>query len=533
MTRAVIDLEAHATVLDAAERLATAPRDGDVALVVPSGAPVLRGAVFFEALRALAGDRRLSVVTADARARSVAASVHLPAYASLAALERHELDPTERMGPLPRPGAARSRTRPGAGGLPRRTLGVVASLGGAALVLLGVVLPEATVVVAAAAQPLGPVDLVVKAGSGGEVALNTLTGAVTGTVRATATGSRTEDVRAKGAVQLQNKTTDDARVPKASVFRTSDGIQFLSTADATVPRSVIIPGTPFSLVVGKATVAVEAAVAGTTGNVAAGRITVAPSPDKYTVTNPEPTTGGQVRKIPVVKLDDYDAAVRRAPDALRAAAEDQLARWVREPRAGQQVVPQVLARQTSLAPASVDVVGKEVEGFELTVNGIATAYAVPDTEPRRAAVVKLRDAAAVGNDVDDRSATVDVKSVRIGDDGVTWALTAKGWQTHRTDRLRVGRLLAGRAVGDVRPVLDAEGLRLVRIDAAPAWWPIMPILDGRITVQVEAPPVSGIRGREGERGSGSAGPSESPGAERPSAAGRPPTGAPAPGADGY
>lgn len=493
MTRALIDLPAGATVLDAADRIADAPGDGDVALVVPAGAPLLRNAAFVEVARELAGGRRVSLVTADARARSLAASVHLAAYASLAALERHELDPTERLGPARRAHAARTRVSGGGGPLSRRALGIAASLIGAVLVLVAVVVPQARVVVSPSVQPLAA-DLVVKAGSGGEVSLRTLTGNVSGKARGTATGSRVEETRAKGSVQLENKTTDEVRVPKGSIFKTSDGAQFLSTADVTLPRSVIIPGTPFSLVVGKVSIAVEAAVGGPSGNVPAGRIVIGPSPDRYTVRNAEPTTGGETKKIAIVKAEDYEAAVRRAPDALRAAAEDQLARWIREPHPGEQIVQQVMARQTALSPSSADVVGKEVDGFDLTVTGIATAYAVPDAEPKRAAVAKLQAAAGAGNEIDERSASVEVKSVRVGEDGVTWGLTALGWQMRRTDRERVGRLLAGRGVGDVAPVLGAEGLRLVRIDAIPAWWPIMPVLDGRITVQVEAPPISRTAG---------------------------------------
>ncbi|MEK6619645.1 MAG: hypothetical protein AABZ26_01580, partial [Chloroflexota bacterium] len=270
---------------------------------------------------------------------------------------------------------------------------------------------------------------------------------------------------------------------------TANGIRCLTAQDRTLPRSVVIP--PVTLLVGKADIPVEAAVAGTGGNVGAGRITVGPSPSRYEVTNPTPTTGGDVKRIPVVKLEDYDAAVKKAPEALRAAAEEQLRGWTREPRPGLQVIQRVLVRQTSIAPSNVDVAGKEAETFELTVSGIASAYAVPDVEPRRTALARLRDAVEPGNELDDRAAVVDVTKAEVGDGGVTWTVSARAGQMRRTDRERIGRLLAGRVVGDAQPVLDAEGLRLVRLDRVPAWWPLLPVLDGRITVQVEPPPVSG------------------------------------------
>src|SRR4029077_10059411 len=98
VNRTGIDLDARASILDASERLAAAPADAPVVFVVPAGAPFARNAVFLEVARVLAGQRRMSVVSSDPRARSIAASVHVPAYASLGSLEREELDPTEQLG---------------------------------------------------------------------------------------------------------------------------------------------------------------------------------------------------------------------------------------------------------------------------------------------------------------------------------------------------------------------------------------------------------------------------------------------------
>src|SRR5207237_1340731 len=68
-----------------------------LALVVPSGAPLTRNAVFLEALRRRAGDRRIVLVSPEARARSLASSVHMKSFASISALDRHELDATEHL----------------------------------------------------------------------------------------------------------------------------------------------------------------------------------------------------------------------------------------------------------------------------------------------------------------------------------------------------------------------------------------------------------------------------------------------------
>lgn len=483
MDRVVVDLDARATILDAGERLAAVPPDGDVALVVAPGAPVLRSAVFLEVLRAQAGPRRLSLVTTDARARSLAASVHVPAYASVAALERRELDPTERLEKVRASVVASVRAGTVA---PRPSLarvGLVAgSLAAAAAVLAAVLVPEARVYVAATAAAIGPAEVTVRGTTGGsaDVTLKTVTQGITGRVPGTATGVRTDEVRAKGSVQLSNKTTDDFRVPKGTVFRTGDGVQFVSQTDVTLPRSVIVP--PFELFVGKVSVGVEAAAAGPSGNVVAGRITVSPDPNRFSVTNPEPAGGGEIRRIPVARLEDYDAAVKKAPDALKAAGDEQLQRWLREPRPGETVVPQVLVRQTSVAPSSVDVIGKE--SFELMVSGIATAYVSPEAEPRRAIAARLQELAEKGNDVDVSTVRFDVNSLKVADDGVTWSATARGQQTKRVDRAQVAHLLTGRLLRDQEALLRESGVRWVRTEWTPAWWPLLPLLDARISVQV-------------------------------------------------
>jgi len=334
--------------------------------------------------------------------------------------------------------------------------------------------------VAAAAQPIGPVDLTIRGAPGGiaSVPLKTITQPVTARIPGTATGARTEEVRAKGSVTLENRTTDDVRVARGSIFRTADGVQFLSAADVTVPRSVIVP--PFTLFVGKVTVGVDAAVAGPGGNVPAGRITVGPDQNRYTVSNPEPTAGGEIKRIPIARLEDYDSARAKAPDALKAAAEEQLQAWRAEPRPGEEVIPQVLVRHTSLAPTSADVIGKEA--FEITVQGIATAYVFASGEPRKAIAARLREAAEAGNDVDDSAVVFDVSKLTVTEEGVTWTVTARGQQARRVDRAATARLLAGKRVQEAERILEGERLRLVQLDWVPAWWPFLPLLDARIAV---------------------------------------------------
>lgn len=483
MSRAVIDLDQQATVLDLAERISAAGADQELVVVAAAGAPWLRNAVFIEVGRTLAGVRPFALVTSDQRARSLAASVHVPAYSSVAALDRRELDATERLLRRSRPQAARqARLHPPV--LTRRGLAVLASLAAAALLVLAVVVPEATVVVAPTTRPLGPLELQLRAGPAGEIPRQELSETLTARVQGAATGSREEQLKAKGTVQLSNRQTRSIRIPKSTLFRTPDGIGFEATEERTLPASVIFG--PVPLTIGTVTVPVEAVAAGAQGNVAAGRITVSPAANDYVVNNAQPTTGGEVKKIPVVQRSDYAAAVStaRVAPAINERAQSRLAEWRSRPPSGTYVVPRVYtSAPTSVTPES-EVVGKEVTIFDLSVTFVATAFAVTTDEPRKTAVGRLRGATDAGYALAETSVQYDESLLPDPTNSgvIAWAVTVSGSQLARVDTDGIRRSLAGRGLDEVAGTLERSGVRLVELRREPAWWPRVPLLDARIRV---------------------------------------------------
>jgi len=496
MPRTIIDLDARATVLEAAERVADpAIVDGDIALVVAPGAPLLRSSVFLDVLRGLTGARRLSIVTTDPRARSVASSAHVPAYASLAALERHELDPTERLTPARRAAIASVRAgEPHVEVTTRKVMAAVGSVIAAILVLTAVVLPQATVRVAATVQPIDPVVIEVAAGGGGEIPIERINSQITVRIPIVASGERITETRGKGTVQLQNKTTTNVAIPRGSVFSTGDGVQFLSTEDRTLPRSFIVPGINVQISVGKVDVPVEAAVAGDPGNVPAGAIVNGPQPDRYTVANDRATSGGQISHVPVMRAEDYDAAAAKAPAELQAEGDRLLQAQLQTPptRDGVplQVIQQVVVAQSTLGPARVDVVGKEVERMEMTVTGTATVYAVSGEDFKREVLEALARGLPPGRELAEGSELIEVQTVTATADGVTWTVFVSAAHQFPANPSAIRRLLAGRPAGEARNILAAQDLRLEAMDRAPSWWPLMPLLDGRIDVRIAGEPVT-------------------------------------------
>ncbi|MDP9274443.1 MAG: baseplate J/gp47 family protein [Chloroflexota bacterium] len=494
--RTVIDLGGDATILDAAQRL-DAAESPDVVMVVPSGAPLTRNAIFLEALRRRAADRRLVLVSPEARARSLASSVHMKAFASISALDRHELDATEHLTDARR-AAMSTRVRRAThrrATSPLRALAVFMSLVTAAGILLAVVGPSATIVIAATPTPLGPFEYDLRAGpNGGDIRAQTLFDQnLTAKTTGTATGSRPDETKATGQEQFKNLTTNDIRIPAGTLVQTNDSppVRFLTTEEKVLPRSTILPPT-----IGQVLINIQAIDVGPKGNVAADKITRAPSTD-YIVTNPAATTGGKADQIPVVTPADYDKAVSQSDADVKAKAEQRTVEWKAGSPKGTNVYG-VLWKRTGVVTAASDVVGKELTKdkptFEITVTGSATAYAVTADEPKTTAVAKLRQELSSGMELDETSAVVnEVFGASVQDDGVHWRVRAQGKQVPQPKTTQMTAALAGQDYAAVGPLAEQLGFKLRSITPWPEWWPRLPVLDSRITIVVESlPPAASV-----------------------------------------
>jgi baseplate J-like protein len=486
--RLVVDLDADATILDAARRLAAADPAQDVVVVVPAGAPLTRNAAFLDVLNRRAGGRRLVMVSSDARARSLASSVHLRAFASLAALERHELDATEHLSDARRVALATIAAVGGRGISVGRALAVFISLLMAAGILTAVVAPSATVVLAAKPSPLGPSEYDLRAGPNGDIKATSRTEPISAKTTVKPTGSRTDPFKAQGVERFTNLTTNDILIAKGTVVRTNDDIRFQTTEDKTLPRSTLLP-----FVISTVNISIQAVDPGPAGNVPPQKINVSPSTN-YTVTNPVETLGGELRKILIVQQSDYDIAVAQSDLDLKAEADKQMKAWQSQAPKGSTVYGSFVKRTTVSPPG--DVVGKEAkEGamtFEIAVNGMATVYTVEDSQPKDTALSKLEKELPPGMELVPDSGVVDVViPASVAEDGVHWRVRARGQQSTRPQRAQITAALAGRELRDVAKIAQDSGFELVGVTAWPAWWPRLPVLDSRITIKVESAVSSG------------------------------------------
>jgi baseplate J-like protein len=487
--RTVVELGPRASVLEAVERIAVAPAADDLVLSISAGAPAARNAVFFEVARRAAGTRRLAIVSPDTRARSLASSVHLPAFASTAALERQELDATEPLTTARRAALARpvKIKRAATGSSPARILGILGSLLAAALVLMVVIGPWATVVVKPVSKALGPIEFELRAGPQGEIpgALTLVANDQSQKYTQPATGERLDPIKAKGVARFTNRVTQETRILKGTVVRTRDNVRFQTTEEKIIPRSSLDILPPF-VKFGTVDIAIEALDAGPAGNVAANTITVADRED-YAVGNPQATAGGEIKKFAVVTGSDYGLAAGRADEELRKRGMQKVVEWKTDAANKGRIIYGPVTKVTSVTGSS-GLVGTEPPNgvFELTVTGTVTGYSVSEAEPRATTITKLKQQADPEYDIDEAAAGV---AVIIGptlvDNGVQWRVRASTSQFPQVKEAPLRTALAGREFTEAQAVIEGQGLELRSYTIWPGWWPRFPFFDSRLRIEVD------------------------------------------------
>ena len=472
MTATVVHLSGEDGLLEAAARMREAAGEGDLVLVVPEGAPVLANPLFLRALQGERPDRQVVLATPDLRARQMASGCRLPAYASVAAYEQKSVDPTERLeraraAAIAEIGRQRERER-------RQRRRAFATLA-LALALLLIVGPSAEVIVAADALPVGPLDVDVRSSPGGAVPGTRLAAQLGARVDQSATGVRVERTKATGMERFTNASTQRIDVPVGAIVSTSSNVQFRTTQAKMIPPSAFFP-----FFISEAQIPIEAVEPGTGGNVARGAITRTSDP-RLRVTNDQPTTGGDEKRIPVVQTADYAAALSRLDQSLDSAAREQLRAWMALPPAGLRVEEQFALRTLSRTQAS-DVVGKELDSFQLSATAEVSAYAVAPDEPRATAVRRLIETTKSGYDLVADAVTIEVTSIDVGTDGLVWRVRARAAQRPHFDENALRWALVGQEPAAAAPLLAQRGLRVIEVRSFPSWWPRLPFFPLRIDI---------------------------------------------------
>jgi hypothetical protein len=523
---AVLYLDGDDEITTAIARI-RAVDDAELALVLPPGSRIGTSRINFRLLAREVGgsERQVAIVTPDAGVRAMAASAGLPAFASVADYERGA-DAHAALGVLPGslpvdpmaetsayiavapsaspppaleqpPGSSARRSPPPRPSRLRVALVAVLVL---AVLLAGAgmifVLPSAQITLVPKLEAVGPVSRAIVADpaatsadlAAGVVPAQTIEVPLQASDTFDATGLKIDESKATGRVTFTNNDTSASNVIAAgSIVATSSAVRFKTLAAVTVPRATAPPPT---FKAGKATVRVEALVAGPGGNVGANTITTLP-PGKDTplhllsVTNTAATSGGTHTETKQVKQEDVDAALATLTAALQMQFEAALAAPETVPAGATLIAATAAMGETTADPATSGLAGTEAPTFGLALSATGTVLAVQSAPLETMADQIVQATVPSGSQLLPGSVQRVIGAPTVQGGVVTFVIrvSASAWRS-----LDAAALLAsvkGRSVAEARTLLETQGT--VTIDTWPGYVDSIPTLEGHATLTVLSP----------------------------------------------
>lgn len=379
----------------------------------------------------------------------------------------------------------RERRRPAAWLWALSALAFVLAL---AVVVLGtlVVWPSAHIRLVPISRPVGAVvTLVADPGAqevdeaAGVVPARYLPVEVEGEAHITTTGVKDiPDAPARGRVVFTNLMPQPLTIPKGTIVRTNAGVpvRFATLTDADVPAN------------GQTMVEVEALDKGPAGNVAAGVISRIEGALAFQlrVTNPEPTQGGAARQVRAVTQADQDRLQAALLEQLQTQALEQMRA---ELRPTEFVVTPSLQLVDVLDVTTDRYVGEQADVLGMQMRVRMQAIAVDEAPAHQLALAALRRQVIPGYTLIASSVTLPRRNdtVSIDEAGrITFRLAVSGAMTARLDLDEAIRAVRGQPLARARTILT-EKLPLESppdIQVSPPWFPYMPFLGVRITVDL-------------------------------------------------
>ncbi len=538
---AIYYLDVDDEITSAAARI-RGSADAHIALVMPAGSRVATSRINFKLLEREAKQRnkRLAIVAPDASVRSLAQSAGLPVFANVREYEAAEAgrpiggataapaDVSAALGELgatmePAPGGARGirgggpvrggpgSSAPAAPGSP----GAAASAsrrgrrpGIAGLVLLALLVvvvaagafaayqlwPSANVVLTVREKPLGPVALTVKIDPVA-VAVNYATLTVPGITKSfdvnqsgtfTATGQKVTETAATGSVTFTSiNTVSSVPLPAGTTITTATGIAFSTTAGASIPKATV---SGITITRGVVTVAVQANVKGTSGNVGAStivRITADLVAAGVSAGNHAATTGGTHVVSLVVQQSDLD----KATASLTKSIGDSFASTLKDPGTLPDGV-QLFAGTGQLGkiafdPAPSTLLNQQVGSFQLAASATGTATEADTANVRSLAETRITSKVQPGYILVDGSLSTTMGTPRNDGPVVSMPITANADEaaTVSVDVLKAN--IEGKSIAEAQAYLSQFGAATITL--APWWASTISTYDFRIDLKLVAP----------------------------------------------
>ena len=365
---------------------------------------------------------------------------------------------------------------------------VFLALLGILLLALATVIPEATVSLTPAAEPIHitvPLRAVQDAEADAEAGIvpaRVLSAQVSGEASTPTTGRRLEPAaKARGEVVLVNRTKRPVDVLAGTVVATATGnnFRFATTADAPIVAN------------GRATVPVEALLPGPSGNVRAGTITQVEGPLTLSllVANDGATVGGTLAEAGVVTEEDKTRLEALLFEGLKKTALERL----NERTGPGSFLPAESVTFMELSPTFTPFVGEVSPELNLSMSVQAVGLVVDSQAGNEVALTRLQGMMPPGSRLISDTVRFIPGSVVVEDaSNVSFSTTAEGQLLQGIDasaaRSAVLGLTPEKAVAALMSSLPLAGPPSVHL--GPDWLPFvepvnMPVLPWRIRVNVD------------------------------------------------
>jgi len=482
-------LDAHDDSASTLEKLRWAQADR-VVLVWPSHGRVLHRRLDLVLLTREAGRQaaQLGVLSHDPDVRASALRLGLPVFDDLDAVSRQPWPAKSSVGPAPPITTERAplALRPERMPAPLRQRWTDAQRAGSMLVVIAALLVLSIAIGPAAVVEISPVESEqvltlpvflgeqIEGSSAGIVLpARSLEVEVDGEIRLPTIGTvQAPTAAATGQATFTNRGENEVVLPEGTGLRTlgSNPLRFETTERALVPAGI-----------GSQLVApIRASAAGPAGNVPAGSIGAIEGTLglDLTVTNPDPTAGGESRPRPGVTQADLrearTALERQLVQAANALLQEQLSE-------GEALAPDSFSIAEVLASDFHPPLGEPSEVMEgsMTARIAATIYDLDRLQ--EAAETRVAEAAGAAFAIVPGSVRVDL--LPVGTPGEeTYQARVRARSRPDVDFGELARRIAGKSTTEAAAILEAA-LDLEagpRFRLWPGWWPRLPFLPLRI-----------------------------------------------------
>lgn len=300
-----------------------------------------------------------------------------------------------------------------------------------------------------------------------------------------ATGSKETGKKASGTITIRNCDYGDGFTLSAgTIFKTSGGMEFVSTASVSVPKFTG-PASGCNLAgnnSGKATVAAEGKQIGTEYNIAAQSYTISGVSGQVDAIGSE-MTGGSKETVTVVSQSDIDKAKDKLPKADHEAVKKELTQNFTDEQQAIEASFTATAADPSVTPA----LNEQAKQAKLTVETTYTILGLAKSDVKHILEGVLKKALenktnqSVVNDGSDK--IVFQSFQQLSDGTFSVRLVATGYIGTTVDTKQLAMQIQGKRYAEIQDIISKiPGVEKVDIKLSPFWVASAPNNPGKITI---------------------------------------------------